>query len=144
MFNSFFLGWFECTDHLINLCMNDTIRKLDQIKNIVGVVQQIVSFVRDSHLAKETLNKYQRSFGKKLENICLNYLDFFSGFNERQLIYDVTTRWNSTFYMLQRFVEEKMSISACLNEKSFQKNLAKAKLGKNIDWDMQEQLMVGS
>jgi hypothetical protein len=46
--------------------------------------------------------------------------------------------------MLQRFIEEKMSISACLNEKSFQKNLIKAKLGKNIDWDMQEQLMVGS
>jgi hypothetical protein len=44
--------------------------------------------------------------------------------------------------MLQRFVEGKISISACLNEKAFQKNLSKAKHGKNIDWDMQEQLMV--
>jgi hypothetical protein len=44
--------------------------------------------------------------------------------------------------MLQQFLEKKMSILACLNEKSFQKNLSKAKVSKNIDWDMQEQLMV--
>jgi hypothetical protein len=67
---------------------------------------------------------------------------FCLGFNERQLVYDVVTRWNSTFYMLQRFVEEKTSISACLNEKAFQRNLNKAKVSKNVDWDMQEQLMV--
>ncbi len=58
------------------------------------------------------------------------------------MIHDVPIRWNSTFYMLQQFLEEKMSILACLNEKSFQKNLRKAKVSKNIDRDMQEQLMV--
>jgi len=58
------LGWFGCTDHLINLCVNDTIRKLDEVQNIVVIVRHIVSFVRNSHLANETLNKYQRSFGK--------------------------------------------------------------------------------
>lgn len=44
--------------------------------------------------------------------------------------------------MLQRFVEEKLSISLCLNEKPFQKNLKKAKISSNIDWDFHEQLMV--
>ncbi|CAF1684693.1 unnamed protein product, partial [Adineta ricciae] len=64
------------------------------------------------------------------------------GLIERQLTYDVIKRWNSTFYMLKRFIEEKTSISAYLNEKSFKKNLAKAKITNNIDWDMQEQLML--
>lgn len=58
------LGWFGCMDHLINLCVNDTVRKRDEVKTIISTVRHIVSFVRDSHLAKETLNKYQRSFGK--------------------------------------------------------------------------------
>ena len=67
---------------------------------------------------------------------------FSLGLAERQLIYDVITRWNSTFYMLQRFTEEKASVSACLNEKTFQKKLNKAKVPMNIDWSMQVQLMV--
>lgn len=54
----------------------------------------------------------------------------------------MVTRWNSTFYMLQRFTEEKASVSACLDEKTFQKKLNKAKVPRNIDWRMQEQLMV--
>ena len=58
------LGWLGCTDHLINLCINDVIRKRDEVKNMLPTVRHIVSFMRDSHLAKETLNKYQRSFGK--------------------------------------------------------------------------------
>jgi hypothetical protein len=51
-------------DHLTNLCVNDTVRKRDEVKTLVSTVRQIVSYVRASHLAKETLNKYQRSFGK--------------------------------------------------------------------------------
>ncbi len=59
------LGWFGCTDHLINLCVNDAIRKLDDAKNVVAIVRHIVSFVRNSRLANETLNKYQSSLGKR-------------------------------------------------------------------------------
>ncbi|CAF1597382.1 unnamed protein product [Adineta ricciae] len=124
--NDFAKGWFGCTDHLLNLCVNDVIRKRDDVKNVLSTVRHIVSFVRNSHLAYETLNKYQRSLGV----------------NERHLIYDVSTRWNSTYYMLQRFIDEKLSISACLNEKAFQKNLSTAKISRNIDWDLQEQLMI--
>lgn len=59
------LGWLGCIDHLLNLCVNDVIRKREEVKSAFATVRQIVSFVRDSHLAFETLNKYQRSFGKK-------------------------------------------------------------------------------
>lgn len=46
--------------------------------------------------------------------------------------------------MLQRFIEEKLPISACLNEMTFKKTLMKAKLGEHIDWNTLEQLAVGS
>lgn len=138
-----FLGWFGCADHLINLCVNDVIRKQGEVKNILITVRHIVSFVRDSHLARELLNKYQRSFGKLWNTSDLQIrICLYLGRSERQLIYDVQTRWNSTYYMIQRFIDEKIPIAACLNEKSFQKNMAKAKLSRNIDWETQEQLMV--
>ncbi|CAF1541740.1 unnamed protein product [Adineta ricciae] len=114
------------TNHLLDLCVNDVIRKRDDVKNVLSTVRHIVFFVRNSHLAYETLNKYQRS------------LDL----NERHLIYNVLARWNSTYYMLQRFIDDKLSISACLNEKAFQKNLTTAKISRNSDWDLQEQLMM--
>ncbi|CAF1449987.1 unnamed protein product, partial [Rotaria sp. Silwood1] len=119
-------GWIGCTDYLVNLSVNDIIRKQDEVINMLSTIRYIVTYTRDSHLANEMLNKYQRSFG----------------FIERQLIFDVITRWNSTLYMLQRFIEEKICVAACLNEKLFQKHFTNAKVSKVIDWDVLEQLMV--
>ncbi|CAF4983738.1 unnamed protein product [Rotaria sp. Silwood1] len=117
-------GWIGCTDHLINLIASD-VRNLDDVRNMLATTRYIISFTRDNHLAKEILNKYQRSLGLA----------------ERQLIFDVITRWNSTFYILQRFLEEKVSVAACLNEKLFQKHFSNSKISKVIEWDFLKQLL---
>ena len=106
------------------------------------IIRHIVSYTRDCHLASEMLKKYQKSFGKRqiFFNRCRN--KSFLGCVERQLIFDVTTQWNSTFYMLQRFLQEKICITACLNEKLFITNLNNNKFSRTIEWDMMDQLMV--
>lgn len=68
-----FLGWFGCVDHIINLCVEDTVRKSDDIKKALGGVRRIVLFVRESHLAKETLHRYQTSFGTRKKKASFSY-----------------------------------------------------------------------
>ncbi|CAF4509539.1 unnamed protein product, partial [Didymodactylos carnosus] len=50
------------------------------------------------------------------------------------------TRWNSTYYRIERLIEEKDPITACLQEKEFQKRLIKANVPTSIEWDLQVQL----
>ena len=40
---------------------------------------------------------------------------------ERKLIQDVSTRWNSTYYMLDRLINQHMPVVAVLNDKSVSK-----------------------
>ncbi|CAF0964775.1 unnamed protein product [Didymodactylos carnosus] len=68
--------------------------------------------------------------------------DFNKGVPERQLIFDVCTRWNSTFYMIEKLTEEKPSVLLCLSEQQFQKNLTKAGLSTIINWEVQAQLKI--
>ncbi|CAF2061490.1 unnamed protein product [Rotaria magnacalcarata] len=118
-------SWIGCTDHLINLCVTDIARGLDEVKNILSTVRYIILYTRQSHLANEILHKFQRSLG----------------LIDRQFIFDVVTRWNSTLYMLQRFVEEKVCITACLNEKRLQKHFSSTKISKVIQWNNLEELI---
>ena len=137
------LGWFGCTDHILNLTVNDVIRKSGEIKTMLATTRQIVLFTRNSRLASELLNKYQHALGEKIYNFFFFWIwRHFVGYCERQLILDVITRWNSTFYMVQRFVEEKVCITACLKEKIFQKHFSDYKISKSIEWDYLEELSV--
>lgn len=60
------LGWFGCMDHVLNLTVNDVIRKSDEVKTMLATTRHIVLFTRDSRLARELLNKYQNSLGRKI------------------------------------------------------------------------------
>ncbi|CAF2262836.1 unnamed protein product, partial [Rotaria magnacalcarata] len=117
--------WIGCTDHLINLCANDVVRNESKVIDVLSAVRNIVIFTRQSHLANETLHKFQRSLG----------------LIERQLIFDVITLWNSTFYMVQRFMEERICLIACMNDKVFQKHFTNAKALESIEWNNLEELI---
>ena len=62
------LGWFGCTDHILNLTVNDVIRKSGEIKTMLATTRQIVLFTRNSRLASELLNKYQGALRRKIYN----------------------------------------------------------------------------
>ena len=44
--------------------------------------------------------------------------------------------------MIQRFVEEKVCVTACLNEKVFQKHFMNMNTFKSIEWNSLEELIV--
>ncbi|XP_026462110.1 zinc finger BED domain-containing protein 4-like [Ctenocephalides felis] len=75
-----------CYAHTINLIVNDGLKL---IKSEIDVVKKIVSYFRRSVTASEKLQK--------------NQLQIYG--QTKKLLQDIDTRWNSTFYMVQRFVE---------------------------------------
>ncbi|CAF1119435.1 unnamed protein product [Didymodactylos carnosus] len=117
--------WFGCGDHLINLCVQDAL-KLCEISEALTSIRKVVSHVKNSHLAGEHFHQQQ----------------FHLNLTERQLLSGLVTRWNSTYYMLERAIDERESITLCLEEKSFQKHLNQAKLSTGISWDLLTQIKV--
>ena len=139
------LGWIGCMDHLINLSVNDVIRNMSEMKNVLASIRQVVMYTRTviwrgrcwTSTKRHSVNVLR--FGFVLDH---HWKDCLLGYTHRQLIFDVKTRWNSTFYMIQRFIEEKICVTACLDEKLFQKHLTSAKVSKVVDWDTLESLKV--
>lgn len=85
------LGWnhFGCYAHTLNLVVQNSL-SLDIIKDLIDRVKIIVGHFKRSPKATSLLIKTQQNCGIK---------------NPLKLRQDIATRWNSTFYMLQRFTE---------------------------------------
>lgn len=75
-----------CFVHTLNLVVEKTIDSSEELKSIISNVKHIVTYFKQSVVAADQLRKAQPK-EKKLK-----------------LIQSVPTRWNSTFYMLERFV----------------------------------------
>ncbi|XP_044586110.1 zinc finger BED domain-containing protein 4-like [Cotesia glomerata] len=75
-----------CFAHSLNLVMQELIDKSQEITEIVNKIKKIVTFFKSPTAAAE-LKKIQTDAEQTL-----------------RLIQDVPTRWNSTFYMLDRFL----------------------------------------
>ncbi|CAH1105851.1 unnamed protein product [Psylliodes chrysocephalus] len=95
------LGWkhFGCYAHTINLILQDGIKV---VSPIVTKVRTLLAHFKRSTNASNKLMEVQRQAGKE----------------PKILIQDVVTRWNYTFYMLDRILEleeEVRTIMALLN-----------------------------
>ncbi|XP_039287793.1 E3 SUMO-protein ligase ZBED1-like [Nilaparvata lugens] len=93
-----------CFAHTLNLVL-ETATDHDSIKEIIKKVREIVKWVKNSV-----------NISDKLREIQVN-----SGIAEgavKKLILDVKTRWNSTYYMLERFIEMLKIVSEILLEKT--------------------------
>ncbi|XP_015782274.1 zinc finger BED domain-containing protein 4-like [Tetranychus urticae] len=88
----------HCVAHQLNLVVCDSLEKDLRIAQLVTAVKTIVTLFKKSDvLMRELMQERERK-----------------GLSKLKLIQDVATRWNSTFYMLQRYMELHNEISHVL------------------------------
>ncbi|XP_068244012.1 zinc finger BED domain-containing protein 4-like [Palaemon carinicauda] len=87
-----------CFAHTLNLVVQDSIKNTNKIKLSQEKIKRIVSFFHHSVKATDKLSEIQNQ----------------NGVERKKLIMDVDTRWNSTFYMMERFLEQHEAITTTL------------------------------
>lgn len=87
---------YGCYAHSLNLIVQ---RALKELEPTLEKIKKIVTFFKRSSLNNEKLLKFQINSGVS---------------QPKRLIQDVSTRWNSTFYMLRRFIELEEAIRATI------------------------------
>lgn len=107
-----------CFIHTLQLVIHDCIFKNQNFVEILGKCRKIVGHFGHSSLACSKLSSIQ-------ENLKLPI---------HKLIQDVTTRWNSTFYMLSRLHEQRQAVTAYAAEKDIPTLTA-------IQWSMVENVI---
>lgn len=87
-----------CTIHTVHLMLKNSLFENEIIKNIIEKSRKIVGHFRHSTKAMKLLRASQEEHNVP----------------KHVLIQDVTTRWNSTYYMLCRLYEQRVAIQAVL------------------------------
>nr|CAI5863488.1 unnamed protein product [Callosobruchus analis] len=82
--------FFGCSAHNLNLIVRDALDVQPEIAQIMGKVKTIVAYFKQSCKATTKLIAFQ-------DNLFIK--------NPKKLLQDVVKRWNSTFYMFERFLE---------------------------------------
>uniref|UniRef100_A0A1X7UJA9 BED-type domain-containing protein n=1 Tax=Amphimedon queenslandica TaxID=400682 RepID=A0A1X7UJA9_AMPQE len=88
----------SCLAHTINLIVATSISHDQELVTLVGSVKKIVSFFHHSSKAMDSLHLNQKRLNLP----------------EHKLIQQVDTRWNSTYYMLERYLEQYEAIKTTL------------------------------
>lgn len=81
-----------CFAHTLNLVPQDTLKKCPEVTELCGKVKKIVTFFKHSTIATNELRKS----------------------TVLKLIQSVETRWNSTYYMLERFISVSKEVGSVL------------------------------
>lgn len=89
----------RCAGHTLQLCINAAL-KTDPICRCIAAARRLVGHFKKSTKATTALTHKQ-----KQQNVA-----------EHKLIQDVSTRWNSTYFMLERLLEQRWPVTAVLSD----------------------------
>lgn len=84
-----------CFLHLLHLVVTNALTSQRTVSDLIALSKRIVTHFNHSPLACSRMREIQLKLGKP----------------EKKLIQDVATRWNSTYYMLERLQEQKDAVS---------------------------------
>ncbi|XP_013869994.1 zinc finger BED domain-containing protein 4 [Austrofundulus limnaeus] len=84
----------QCFGHVIDLIISEAIKSQRMVQNVLSIARKLCERVHRSPQAKERLVELQRAHQLP----------------ENQLIQDVPSKWRTSFFMLERLVEQKTAI----------------------------------
>ena len=117
-----------CAAHRLQTCLRHAFDDSKPIKKLLAEARKVVAHFHHSCIATQHLLEKQKVH--KPEG------------NPKKLVQDVPTRWNSSYYMLQRLVELKVSVSAVLTDPVLTpKSEHRALLLKEKRWALAEELV---
>ena len=90
----------RCLNHILNTIVQDELLKGPQVKSLISNVRTVSNYSHRSTLFAEDLRVAMETLGLKVKT----------------LIQDVPTRWNSTFEMLERFLDVYEAVKKTLEE----------------------------
>lgn len=100
-------GWYTeaCAGHTLQLCVKAGLQ-IRVIEVAIAAARRLVKHFRKSDLATLALRKRQEQMQAEQHN----------------LIQDVTTRWNSTYFLIERLLEQRWPVTAVLSDASITKS----------------------
>lgn len=115
-----------CFAHTLQLCVNRGLNSSTVIETIIKIGSAIVAHFHHSNVATEALKRRQQQ---------LNLV-------QHKLIQRNNTRWNSTFYMFRRLVEQRQAINAVLTDRTVILSKTAANLSLNEEsWATMEKFV---
>ena len=114
-----------CFAHVLNL-MCQAALKLPNVSRLLGRVRRIVAFFHRSSTAAALLTEKQ-----KLLQI-----------PQHKLIMDVVTRWNSSYEMLERYLEQQAPVLAVLSQSEIRRNMKDINTLSDDDIHNMEELII--
>jgi len=89
----------HCSAHCLQLCLKAGL-SISAIDRLIGAVRKLVGHFNHSVIAAEELMRRKAQMQIR----------------EKKLVQEVATRWNSSFYMLERLLEMRWPVSAVLSD----------------------------
>ena len=96
------LPHYGCFAHTLQLVINDGVLSQRAVNDLLASCRRIVGHFSHSCLAYSCLREIQQNLGLP----------------QHRLIQDEPTRWNTSLYMMQRILEQKMALAVYATEKS--------------------------
>ncbi|XP_053551460.1 E3 SUMO-protein ligase ZBED1-like [Bombina bombina] len=96
-------GWtsIRCSGHTLQLVINAALKN-SGIERAVSAARGLVEHFKKSELPSSKLKEKQKQMGT----------------SEHKLLQDVSTRWNNTYYMVERLIEQRWPVTAALSDPS--------------------------